>query len=367
MLDFDNVKEYDFNIELDEVFMKKIQQTKEVEYEKFIKHFFLKDKYTGNFIVFDLETTGLGPKSSEIIEIGAIKFIANVPVESFHTFVKPSKKITQEITAINGITNYDVDDAPNIVEVLPHFIKFIQKYTLIAHNVPFDMKFIQHNLYVNGFKKITNRVIDTLALSRKYIRDIDDKKLSSYSLESLQEELCLYYDSHRALEDCKACASVYLECKDIMYPPYNHVEYAVTVNNDEIKPTPDEQIYKPEKNIEIKKQNITSENIGSTDTKKTLTTDEILKTKNIITLTNESGKIKVCSTGFSWTSLLFMYFVPLCRLDFKNFFIQLLFLVLASSNTITVFITPIAYFYFAFTYNKTYIKDLIKKGYVISQ
>lgn len=363
-LNFYNLKEYDLNIALDEVFLEEIKQIKKMGYKTFMQISYAREKNIDDFIILDLETTGLHPKHDEIIEIGAIKFIDNVPVESFRGLVKPTEEITQEITAINGITNEDVANAPSIVEVLPHFIKFIGKHTLIAHNVSFDLDFLQQNLYVNGFKKITNNVLDTLILSKDYIRNSNNRRLYSYSLKTLKEELCLHYDSHRALEDCKACASVYLKCKNIMNTT---VDSKIIANYNKIEPIPDEQVFNSEKNIEIKNQNINSENIGTTDMKKTRTNDEILKTKNIITLTNESGKIKVCSTGFSWTSLLLMYFAPLFRLDFKNFFIQAVIITFLSSNTATLFISVLAYFYFAFTYNKTYIKDLIKKGYVISQ
>ena len=97
---------------------------------------------------------------------------------------------------------------------MPHFINFIGNYTLVAHNAKFDMSFLLDKLYKLGYSKPKNKVVDTLTLSRKYIKDFDCKKLKSYSLESLKEELGLWeIESHAALEDCKACALVLLECK----------------------------------------------------------------------------------------------------------------------------------------------------------
>ncbi|MBP3930343.1 MAG: hypothetical protein J6D47_12375, partial [Peptostreptococcaceae bacterium] len=86
---------------------------------------------------------------------------------------------------------------------------------------------------------------------------------------------------------------------------------------------------------------------------------------NYITLKNTDNKIKTCKVGFSWTSLFFMYLVPLFRLDFKNFAIQIL---LYSVCMIIVPLSPIlitiAYIGIAIYYNNFYIKDLVNKGYM---
>lgn len=78
-------------------------------------------------------------------------------------------------------------------------------------------------------------------------------------------------------------------------------------------------------------------------------------------LINSKGTIKNCKVGFSWTSLFFMYFVPLSRLDFKNFLIQIL--TLSITATISPYLMTILWLVYAATYNKSYIKRLIKKGY----
>ncbi|HEK9049213.1 TPA: 3'-5' exonuclease [Clostridioides difficile] len=216
LTEFDIAKQYDFSKKLSDDIISSFKSKKEIEYEKFIKFTNSKSKVLEHYVVFDLETTGLDASKEDIIEIAAIKFERDVPSEIFSTFVKPSKSIRKKITDITGITDEDVVNAPKIEEVLPHFLNFISDYTLIAHNAIFDMEFILDKLYKNGYKKITNKVIDTLALSRKYIRTYEGKKLKSYSLPSLHEELGLNYSSHRALEDCKSCSSVYKTCKSEM-------------------------------------------------------------------------------------------------------------------------------------------------------
>lgn len=226
---FNDINEYNLNKELDENFIKKITRTKEVDYEKFMKPPGTTDRPM-NFVVFDLETTGLSAINNEVIEIGAIRFNTNKPVEIFHTFIKPKKKITAKITSINGITNEMVETCPTIEEVLPKFIDFIGEDVLIAHNSDFDMKFILHQMYIQNYKKPKNKVIDTLKLSRQKVRRYDYEKdrslkLDSYKLESLKNDFGLWnVGSHNAIDDCKVCAYVYLKienrCDDFCYVTY---------------------------------------------------------------------------------------------------------------------------------------------------
>lgn len=216
---FNDLPKYDIQKVLDDAFIKKITRIKEVDYEKFIKPSGTTDRPM-NFVVFDLETTGLNAVTNEIIEIGAIRFDTNKPVEVFHTFIKPNKKISAKITSINGITNKMVEGCPTIEEVLPRFIDFIGDDVLVAHNSDFDMKFILNKLYNQGYKKIKNKTIDTLKLSRQKVREYDfetdrNKKLDSYKLENLKYAFSLWdVGSHNAIDDCKVCAYVYLKVKN---------------------------------------------------------------------------------------------------------------------------------------------------------
>lgn len=213
---FDEVNKYDMNKEISDDFYKKILRTKDAEYDKFVKPSGTTSR-PDSFVVFDLETTGLSATKNEIIEIGAIKYDSDMPIEIFHTYVKPEKKITAKITAINGITNDMVADSPTIDKVIPRFLDFIGDDVLVAHNSNFDMGFILNKLYELGYKKLKNKVIDTLKLSRQKVREFDydnGTKLDSYKLENLKYEFGLFdLDSHNAIDDCKVCGYVYMKIK----------------------------------------------------------------------------------------------------------------------------------------------------------
>lgn len=164
--------------------------------------------FVDDYIVFDLETTGLDAFSNEIIEIGALKYKNNKLVETFHEFIKPSFPIPQHITAINGITNEDVKNSQNIKNILPNFISFIEDYTLIAHNNSFDLKFIMQNLKNQNIPCIKNKSIDTLSLARNFFPNLEN-----YKLETLKTFLNIDNISHRSLSDCEVTNEVYQYCK----------------------------------------------------------------------------------------------------------------------------------------------------------
>jgi DNA polymerase-3 subunit epsilon len=170
--------------------------------------------YPEDFIVFDFETTGLSAEEENIIEIGAIKYKGNKKVDVFNTYVNPQKLIPSYITKITGIKNNDVINAPKIEEALPKFLDFIGNDIIIAHNANFDMKFLLTNTYNLNIDKPTNEVIDTLSLSRKYMKDSNGSKLPSYKLEMLKKHLNINIGSHNALDDCIVCAQVYMKCKE---------------------------------------------------------------------------------------------------------------------------------------------------------
>ncbi len=157
-------------------------------------------KIKNDFIVFDFETTGFSPLYDEIIEIGAVKVSNGEIVETFESFLKPYKKISKQITAINGIDNDMVSNAPTIDIVIQEFYKFIEELPLVAHNAPFDMKFLLKNLEDSNLVFKNNEVIDTLPLARIAHPEYENHKLSTL-IKNLNIDIKI---SHRALADAKA-------------------------------------------------------------------------------------------------------------------------------------------------------------------
>lgn len=162
------------------------------------------------FIVIDTETTGLDCVYYKIIEISALKYKNGNIVERFEQLINPEILIPDYITGINNISNEMVKDKPRINEVLPELLDFIGDMPLVAHNAKFDIRFLNANL-VNMDKKINNKIIDTLTISRLIHKDIENHKL-----ETIKNYYTLDIDSHRASSDCIVSGMIYLEYCEII-------------------------------------------------------------------------------------------------------------------------------------------------------
>lgn len=173
-----------------------------------------------DYIIFDIETTGLDSSYDEIIEIGAIKVKNNKIVSKFNSLVKPKNEIDEYITELTGITNEMVKDAPTIEEILPDFMNYIGNDILIGHNVNFDINFIYDNLYRNKFDVLTNDFIDTMRISRKLLPELPHHRLI---------DLAKYFkidstNNHRSLKDCEITMNVYENLKEIALQKYDNVD-----------------------------------------------------------------------------------------------------------------------------------------------
>lgn len=100
-------------------------------------------------IYFDIETTGLdcGPDSKENAEfcrIEAIKCANNAIIDRFSTFVRCNNPIKKEVSALTGITDEMLVDAPDVSAAIDDFIAFAGDDKLVGYNVDFDMLFIRY-------------------------------------------------------------------------------------------------------------------------------------------------------------------------------------------------------------------------------
>ncbi|NPA58255.1 MAG: 3'-5' exonuclease [Aquificae bacterium] len=158
------------------------------------------------FTVIDLETTGFVPERDFIIEIAGIKFQAGLEIGRFHQLVRPDGDfIPPHITRLTGITNAMVIDQPRISEVISQFLSFIQDSVLVAHNVRFDLSFLNYNAQLYTGRRIKNPSICTDNLARRILPDIDSK-----SLEKVAYHLNVpYRQKHRAFPDAEATKMVF--------------------------------------------------------------------------------------------------------------------------------------------------------------
>ena len=158
------------------------------------------------FVVFDIETTGLNSHTNKIIEIGAVKIKAGRIIDRYSQLINPGISIPYYITEITSITNEQVANQPKIDEVIGKFVDFIGDAVLVAHNAPFDMGFIKRDIkeYLNI--DLENSVIDTLQMARDLFPDF-----KKYGLGDLNKSLGLALEKHhRAVDDSQATANMFI-------------------------------------------------------------------------------------------------------------------------------------------------------------
>lgn len=160
----------------------------------------LLNEYIEDYVVFDLETTGVSPYNDEVIEISAVKARKGKVVEEFSQLVNPKRTIPFAASRVNNITDDMVSDAPFFDEVLRNFLKFVGEDVLVGHNIQsFDMKFIYRDCERYFHQLITNDYVDTLILAKRCFPEWRHRKLGN---------LADYYGistqgAHRALADCR--------------------------------------------------------------------------------------------------------------------------------------------------------------------
>jgi DNA polymerase III epsilon subunit family exonuclease len=153
------------------------------------------------FVVVDVETTGGSPATDSLTEVAAARYRGGELLGTYQTFVRPDERIPPFITALTGISDAMVADAPRVGEMLPSFLEFVGRSVLVGHNLRFDLSFLDHALVATGRDRLANRTVDTLALARRLVRDV----VPDCKLGTLAASLRLpHQPSHRALTDVLA-------------------------------------------------------------------------------------------------------------------------------------------------------------------
>lgn len=183
--------------------------------------------FNKNYIVFDVETTGLDPQTDKIIEISAIKYKDHKQVDTFSYLINPEVEISETITSITGITNEELSTQKTAKEIIPEFIKYIEDYQLIAHNASFDFEMLVSECHRNNIELPTNKILDTLTVAKKYFSKND---VENYKLETFKNYFNLDVSSHRALDDCITCSKLYQHCVQLeneKKKPLNEMELQI--------------------------------------------------------------------------------------------------------------------------------------------
>ena len=149
-----------------------------------------------NYVVIDLEMTGLNAKTDRIMEVGAARVREQKVTETFNVLVNPETNITERVTELTGISNEMAQNGEKAESVLPEFFTFLGEDILVGQNIIFDYSFLKQ-WAVNHKRTLSLNAYDTLKIARKCMPAEQSKKL---------EDLCEYFgvsreNAHRALDD----------------------------------------------------------------------------------------------------------------------------------------------------------------------
>lgn len=165
-----------------------------------------RNQYLPDYVVFDLETTGISCTSDDVVEISALRVRGGRITDRFSSLVNPGRPIPYSASQVNHITDEMVAGEPTMGEILPEFLRFIGDDVLVGHNIArFDMKFL-HRDCQSLFRKVPgNDYLDTLSFARSRLPG-----LRSYALTALASHYGLgTVGAHRALKDCELNQQVF--------------------------------------------------------------------------------------------------------------------------------------------------------------
>jgi len=162
------------------------------------------------FVIVDLETTGAShKKGAAITEIGAVKVKSGQYLGNFESFVNPLTPIPEYITQMTGITDLMLAKAPVIDEILPVFLEFAGsagETIIVAHNAPFDLRFLKSAAKELDLDWPKFKTLDTVTIARQVLskEDVPNCKLSTLAqFFGTKTE-----PNHRALDDAKATTEI---------------------------------------------------------------------------------------------------------------------------------------------------------------
>jgi ATP-dependent DNA helicase DinG len=159
-----------------------------------------------SIVALDIETTGLDPQKDAIIEFGAVRFNGNRIEDEWSSLINPGRKIPPFITQLTGINDHMVLEAPSIQNVLKEISKFVGDFSILGHNVGFDLSFLRRYGLFKG-----NDIQDTYEIASVLL-----PSAGRYGLGALGKTLNIVLPAnHRALSDARVTCAVYRCLYDI--------------------------------------------------------------------------------------------------------------------------------------------------------
>lgn len=177
-------------------------------------------------VVLDFETSGLSPDQGErAIEIGAVKLVDGIVVDTFQQLMYPGKRIAAFIESYTGITNNMLKHAPPCAQVMDEFADFIEGFNLVAHNASFDSRFLAAELHRIKREQGGDFACSMLIARRIYPHAPNHKLGTLVSYKNLPNDGTF----HRALADSQMTAHLWLAMIKEIKTKHNFQQLPFTV------------------------------------------------------------------------------------------------------------------------------------------
>lgn len=162
---------------------------------------------SNKFVVVDLETNGNSPrKGDRIIQFAAVVIENGKIVEEYSSLLNPLQPISPFIEELTGITDEMVETAPIFDEVAEKIVSLLEEAYFVAHNVLFDLSFLNEELEQAGFKQFYGPILDTVELARILYPTADSYKLTDLAAQ----EGIVHSRPHQADSDAYVTAELLL-------------------------------------------------------------------------------------------------------------------------------------------------------------
>ena len=163
-----------------------------------------------DYVVLDLEMTGLNAKTDKILEVAAVRIRSGKEEACFSAIVNPGIKLSDKVIELTGISQEQADSGEELDATLQSFFAFLGEDILVGQNIIFDFSFLKQ-WAVNHKVTFEKQAVDTLKLARQFLPPKQKKNL---------ESLCEYFEiprvnAHRALEDARETAQIFEKMKAI--------------------------------------------------------------------------------------------------------------------------------------------------------
>ncbi len=163
-----------------------------------------------DYVVIDLEMTGLNAKKDKILEVAAVRVRDSKEVECFSAVVNPGVVLSEKVMELTGISQAQAEQGAPLDETLQKFLAFLGEDVLVGQNLIFDFSFLKQ-WAVNHKMSLEKQAVDTLKLARTFLPAEQKKDL---------ESLCVYFgiprvNAHRALDDARETMQIFEKMKGL--------------------------------------------------------------------------------------------------------------------------------------------------------